>query len=140
MHHLPHCDDDSMPPTYPLLAYYRAITEGLLNLGVYLNASMEEATHLASYGFINIKHEILKIPIGQWPKNKTLKTVGLYARTGINDGLEAMAIGPLCRGMGWSKEQVDAMLVDVKKYLMDERVHSYLPFHIIYAQKPMNGS
>jgi len=73
-----------------------------------------------------------------WPKNKILKTVGMYARVGILDGLQAMAFGPLCRGMGWSKEQVEVMLVDVRKCLTDTSVHSYLPFHVMYGQKPLN--
>jgi hypothetical protein len=129
-----------MPTTYPLLRYYKVITEALRNLGVYLDASRADASELASYGFVNVQHEILKIPIGKWPKHKTLKMVGLYARTGIIEGLHAMAIGPLTRGMGWTTNDVEAMLVEVRKCLVDESVHSYLPFHVIYGQKPLDRS
>jgi hypothetical protein len=29
-------------------------------------------------GFINIEEQILRCPIGVWPKDKTLKLAGLY--------------------------------------------------------------
>jgi len=139
MHPLPHCDDGTMPPDFPLRNYFSAVIEGLRNLGVPLDASRQEASNLSAYGFINVRHEIMKIPIGTWPMNKTLKTVGLYARTGITDGLQGMAFGPLCRGMGWSKAQVEVMLIDVRKALADSSVHCYLPFHVMYGQKPFEG-
>jgi hypothetical protein len=59
--------------------------------------------NLSSHGFINVHHEILKIPIGTWPKNETLKTVGSYAKVGISDGLQAMAYGPPAGGWGGVK-------------------------------------
>jgi hypothetical protein len=139
LHHIPHCDDDTMTPSYQLRQYYTTVTSGLQNLGVHLDASRSEMLNLSSYGFINDHHEILKIPIGTWPKNKTWKTVGLYAKVGISDGLQAMAYGPLCRGMGWSKEQVEVMLVGVRRCLDEGGVHAYLPFHVVYGQRPLEG-
>ena len=143
MHHLPHCDDGTMPTEegseYPLLTYFRTVTRGLFALGVKLDASLATAQNLGEYGFTNVHHEIFKIPIGTWPKNKTLKTVGLYAKVGILDGLQAMSMASLTRGLGWKREEVELMLVDVRKCLMDGSVHAYLPFHVIYGQKPLNG-
>jgi hypothetical protein len=100
--------------------------------------ALEHTLNLDPYGFTNIHHEVFKIPIGTWPKNKTLKTVGLYMRTAVLDRLDAMSFGPLCRGLGWSKEEVQVYLVDVRKCLMDNTVHSYFPFHVSYRQKPEN--
>lgn len=128
-----------MPEDYPLLNYFRIVTEGLHNLGVNLDASLHEAANLSSYGFINVRHEIKKIPIGPWAKHKTLKTIGEYARSGVTSGLEAMAFGPLCRGMGWSTEEVEVMLIDVRKSLLDPNIHVYLPYHITYGQKPKDA-
>ena len=94
---------------------------------------------------MNIRHETLQIPIGTWPEDKILKTVGFYAQGGIEDGLQAMAYGPLCRGLGWSRERVDSFLVEVKECLMDTGrkvegggVRAYLPFHVWYGQKPFD--
>jgi hypothetical protein len=129
-----------MTPSYPLLQYYTTVTSGVQNLGVHLDASRSEMLNISSHWFINVHREILKIPIGTWPKNETLKTVGLYAKVGISDGLQAMANGPLCRGMGWSKEQAEVMLVRVRRCLDEGGVHAYLPFHIVYGQRPLEGT
>src|ERR1700712_1560141 len=34
MHHLPHCDDNTMPSDFPLLNFFKVVTEGLRNIGV----------------------------------------------------------------------------------------------------------
>lgn len=38
------------------------------------------------------------MPIGTWPKLKTLKMVGLYERYALYDGAEALSLGALVRG------------------------------------------
>jgi len=143
MHHLPHsASSTQLPPDFPFLTFFQLAVQGLASLGTNIDASLSEAASLSKYGFINIRHENLQIPIGTWPKNKTLRTVGLYARVGIEDGLEAMAYGPLCRGLGWSRERVEELLVEVKQCL-DETgdgagVNAYLPFHVWCGQKPFD--
>jgi hypothetical protein len=37
-------------------------------------------------------------------------------------GLDGMSFRPLCRGLGWSKEQVKVYLVDIRKSIMDSSV------------------
>ena len=44
--------------------------------------------------------ELTKRPIGTWPKNKVLNMVRLYWRTTLIEGLLAIAMGPLTRGLG----------------------------------------
>ena len=144
MHHLPHpASSTPLPPDFPLLKFFQLAVQGLTSLGTDLSASLSEAASLSKYGFINIRHESLQVPIGTWPENKTLKTVGFYARAGIEDGLEAMAYGPLCRGLGWSREQVEVLLGEVRECL-DETgegggVNAYLPFHVWCGQKPFDA-
>jgi hypothetical protein len=78
-------------------------------------------------GFINVTTRIFHVPIGRWPKNKGLKMV---------DGAQPIALGPLTRGLKWSREQVEMRLVEVRKGYMDEWVHSCMPLYVIYGQKP----
>jgi len=132
-----------MPSDWPLLSYYRSIHLGLAALGISPSSSLLELARLSTYGFINTHHEILKVPIGPWAKNRILKMVGMYACRGINDGLVAMAMGPLCRGLGWTKEEVEVALINIKTCLLAverDGVHAYLPFHVWYAQKPLEDA
>lgn len=81
--------------------------------------------------FVNVTEKVLRVPIGTWPRNGTLRTV---------DGLQAIALGPLTRGCGWTAGQVEVFLVSVRRALMDNSCRLYIPFHIICAQKPHQSS
>ena len=138
--HDPKCDDGSMPDGWPLSEYFKLVRAGLAVMGTNMEDSLRQCTGMSRYGFTNVQHEILKLPIGTWPKNKILKQVGMYARTGIEAGLEAMALGPLCRGLGKEKEEVENLCMEVRRALEEGhgKVHAYLEFHIIYGQKLMD--
>ena len=70
-------------------------------------------------GFVNVTTRIFHAPIGVWPKNKVLKLVGLYWRTVLIDGLQPIALGPMTRGLKWTKEEVDLWLEKVLLSYMD---------------------
>jgi len=140
IHHKPQCHDNSMPAGHPVVEFWTAVTAGLAALGVNLNATLDLADMLRAAGFVNVTTKIFQIPIGVWPKSKVLKVVGLYWRTILLDGVQPIALGPLTRGLGWSKEEVEVWLVKVRQAYMEGRVHSYMPLHIICGQKPPGGA
>lgn len=139
IHHYPQCHDGSMPPSYAIAQYWGLIIEALGNLGVNFNATLLLEDMMRSAGFVNVSTRIFHVPIGLWPKNKVLKMVGLYWRTILIDGLEPIALGPLTRGLKWTKEQVDVWLVEVRKAYMEGGVHSHMPCYVICGQKPEVG-
>jgi hypothetical protein len=100
MHYFPHCNDSIMPDSWPFLKFYEPLIEGLAALNINLTIALKYTLNLKPYSFTNIYHELFKILIGIWPKNKTLKIVGLYMRTAVLDRLDTMSFGPLCRGLG----------------------------------------
>ena len=133
-----HCDDDTMPPDYGVTKWLDTIKAALAVLGPDLLGAAKHEQYLKDAGFINVQQRKFKIPIGTWPKNKTLKTVGLYGRMMIYDGLEANSLRPFTRGLGWTTDEVHVFLVEVRKALMDSSIHCYLPFHVTFGQKPEN--
>jgi hypothetical protein len=135
-----HCDDDTMPADYGVTLWLDTMKEALGKLGLDMRGAIKNAEYLREAGFINVQERTFKIPIGTWPKNRTLKTVGLYGRMMIYDGLEGNSLGPFTRGLGWSPEQVQVFLIQVRKALMDASVHCYLPFHVVFGQKPLGGA
>ncbi|TVY35701.1 Secondary metabolism regulator [Lachnellula subtilissima] len=136
IHHYPYCHDGSMPPTYKVTEFWTNIIAALGRLGVNFNATLLLADMMREAGFTNVTTRIFHVPIGTWPRNKVLKMVGLYWRTILIDGLQPIALGPMTRGLGWSREQVEVWLVEVRKAYMDGSVHSHMPLHIICGQKP----
>ncbi|KAL6878113.1 S-adenosyl-L-methionine-dependent methyltransferase [Trichoderma longibrachiatum] len=126
-----------MPPDHPVARFWKHVTDGLAALGIDLDAvadaKLSDAMRRA--GYANVTERVLHVPIGTWPRNKVLKTVGLYWRTILLDGLQAIALGPLTRGLGWNREQVEMLLIEVRQAYFDNTPLMYMPFHIIYAQK-----
>ncbi|KAH8660840.1 S-adenosyl-L-methionine-dependent methyltransferase [Tricladium varicosporioides] len=137
IHHYPQCHDGSMPQDHLVAQFWGLVTQALSNLGVNFNATLFLSDMMRDAGFINVTTRVFHVPIGVWPKNKILKTVGLYWRTILIDGLQPIALGPFTRGLGWSKEQVEVFLVEVRRAYMDNWVHSHMPLHIMCGQKPM---
>lgn len=136
MVHLPHCLDGSMPPDWPITRYWSTVIAGLKNLGIDFLSTTTLADRMRNAGFTNVTERVFNVPLGTWPRNKVLKMVGLYWRTVLLDGTYPIAIAPLTRGLGYTKEDVEMFIVDARKAYLDSSVHSFMPFHIIYGQRP----
>jgi hypothetical protein len=50
--------------------------------------------------------------------------------------ITGICMGPLTRGLGWSRDQVELYLPGVRRDLNDMSVHTYYSLHVITAQKP----
>ena len=127
-----------MRPDHPVAEYWSYIHEALTNLGLDFHAMSggRLASMLRDSGFVNVTEKVFHIPLGTWPGNRVLKTVGLYWRTVLLDGIQAIALAPLTRGCHWSKEEVEVFLVRVRKAYHDNSCLMYMPLHIVYGQKP----
>ncbi|KAK3954005.1 methyltransferase [Pseudoneurospora amorphoporcata] len=139
--HFPISMTGTMPADHPMAQYWALVREGLAALGIDFHAAAggKLAQMMREAGFINVTERILQLPIGTWPKNKVLKTVGLYWRTILLDGIQAIALGPLTRGLKWSREEVEMFLIQVRRAYHDNSSLLYMPLHIIYGQKPTVG-
>jgi hypothetical protein len=86
---------------------------------------------------LSMSRRRFKVPVGTWPRNRTMKLIGMYMRSVIYDGLQGISMGPFTRGLKWTAQDVEVFLIDVRKSLMNSSTHSYIPFHAVYGQKPV---
>lgn len=128
-----------MSATDPVAEFWATICEALGALGVNFNVTYMLADIMREAGFVNVTTRIFHVPIGMWPKNKVLKNVGRYWQAVLVDGLQPIALGPMTRGLGWTREEVEVWLVNVRRAYYDKSVHSHMPLHIICGQKPEAG-
>ncbi|OCL01421.1 S-adenosyl-L-methionine-dependent methyltransferase [Glonium stellatum] len=87
-------------------------------------------------GFTNIRHKIVKLPIGPWAKDKQKKEVGLFNLVQILDGLEGFSYRLLTQVLGWELQEVDVLIAKVRKELKSKAVHAQIDMHIVWGQKP----
>lgn len=121
---------------YHFLDFMKFHKQAMTALGADVTGVTKLQSELAAAGFSNIKEEVFKCPLGIWPKDKRLRLVGLYLRESILDGLAGMAGRPFSAGLGWGKEEIEVFLAKVRTSLKDGSRHTYLPFRVLYAQKP----
>ena len=124
------------PKDYRYCEYIDLCMEGYGRFGVNALAMENNRALLENGGLVNVGERIWKVPIGAWPKDPTMKTVGIYNRSIIIDGLQGVGMAPLTRALKWSPEQVEVFLMDVRRSLMKSPAHAYYTFHCVYGQKP----
>lgn len=126
------CDDNTCPPDYGVAKLINHFTEGFRAHGIDVLAMERNKDMLLEAGFREVQERVWKVPIGSWEqRDMKLKTVGKYCGQTIWDGLEAVAMGPLTRGLGWSCAEVQLFLIDVRNALKDKGIHAYLTFHAV---------
>ncbi|KAI1076404.1 S-adenosyl-L-methionine-dependent methyltransferase [Whalleya microplaca] len=132
------CDDGTMLEGDMYALYTETFTRAMNSLGVDPGSVYKYAEWLREAGFVNIEVKMLKTPVGTWPEDPHQSKIGLFNRNMIYDGLHGFSIKPFTRGLGWTVEEVEVFLVDVRKALLNSTAHIWLPFLVVYGQKPLN--
>jgi SAM-dependent methyltransferase len=122
---LPMCDDGTMPET----SGFKTVWELLMEAGSIFGTPLDVPIHFASYmrdaGLIEISENIFKIPASPWPKDKRLKQIGALEMTNVVEGAEAFGSRVFHRVFGWSKEQIEVVLLDMKRDVRQCAYHQY---------------
>ncbi|KAI9829801.1 MAG: hypothetical protein M1826_005378 [Phylliscum demangeonii] len=131
-----YCDDGSLKADSALVQWDRLCIDAAFKNGRHPNPGPELTTWMADAGFTNIHHEIFKLPLGPWAKEKKLKEVGMWNLLQIQQGMEAFTLAPLTRIMGWKVDEVQVLLANARKEMKDPKIHAYYNFHVAYGQRP----
>ena len=129
-----------MAPDYAMTRFTDLMKQAMAVFGVNIVGPSRYAQQLRDAGFADVDEQIMKLPIGVWPRDRRMKVIGLYNRSVIYDGLQGIAMAPFTRALGWTKEQVEVFLVEMRRGLMDPSTHAYFPFHAVIARKPLGGA
>jgi len=138
------CDDDTLPAEdpnflspYALQNWVKYAGAGSIMLSKPLLIADKVSNWMREAGFVDIQEKITKLPINPWPKDPHFKEIGRWNERNWVEGLWAFTYGPLgSRGLGWTPEQIEVFLVDVRKSVQDRSVHTYHNFHVVVGRKP----
>lgn len=64
-----------------------------------------------------------------------MKELGRYHQANMLEALEAYSLALCTRYLGWSVEQVQLLLIGVRKELKDLSLHNYSKLYVVYGQK-----
>jgi hypothetical protein len=132
-----HCDDGSQSEDYKFSEMMITVGNAVKAMGIEFCPASKIRERVIEAGFTDVIERTLKLPIGPWPQNQLLRKVGTYFLAVIQDGLQAIAMRPLTKGLGWSPEAVEMFLTQVRQSLNDRSIHSYMKLYVIYGRKPL---
>jgi hypothetical protein len=130
------CDDDTAPPSCPLMQWSNHMMTAAQNLGLNLEASNTFSTLLAAAGFVDIQSETFAWPLGRWTRDKRMKDMGEWAQQNFLQGLSGFSLAFFTRGLDWQKPQVEDLVEKVREQALSKKSHIYLSITVFWAKKP----
>ncbi|KAL1851831.1 hypothetical protein Plec18170_006134 [Paecilomyces lecythidis] len=116
--------------------YYEAVLPIMRQTGVEPGPGPKLEGWFRDAGFEDIHVEKFLMPMGAWPKDKRLKTLGAWNLVTAQSGFEASAIAPLTRHGGWSKEEVKILVAKTINDARNPDIHGLFDFYVVYGRKP----
>lgn len=105
--------------------YFDVVAAEFLKQGRVINTGHQLEGWFRDAGFKDIHVKKYLVPLGAWPKDQRLKTLGtwnlLQAETA---GFEAGAMAVLTRHAGWAKEEVDILVAKTRNDVRNFDIHT----------------
>ncbi|KAF9874168.1 hypothetical protein CkaCkLH20_08151 [Colletotrichum karsti] len=120
-------DDGSLTPDHAWSKCWDLLSKSSEILGRPFVHVPSLAPMLEEAGFVDVAIVPYKWPIGPWAKDPHYKLLGEWAHRNAAEGLEAWLMAALTRALEWTSEEVQVMLVDVRKDLNNRNIHHYCP-------------
>ncbi|KAK1756514.1 Trans-aconitate 2-methyltransferase [Echria macrotheca] len=87
-------------------------------------------------GFVEVHEKVYKVPVNGWPRGHRLKRIGELWSQSMREGLPGFSYALFNRWLGMTTEQIEVLLVDVRKALAEKRGCPYERFYVVYGRKP----
>ncbi|EOO03882.1 putative methyltransferase domain-containing protein [Phaeoacremonium minimum UCRPA7] len=132
---MPQCDDETMKDDDIIKRYYETCQLAMKSFGYDIDKPLHLQGYLEKVGFTNVQCIIKKLPLGTWPKDKTLRLVGHYTYLALIDSLPALLAKPFAN-LGMSEEERQVWGAKVRQAAKETDVHRYYNYYFWFAQKP----
>nr|CAF06071.1 conserved hypothetical protein [Neurospora crassa] len=129
-------DDDTVKPDHALLRFYDLTREVLsTRYGFQVEIAHRISELMQRIGFINVREIVMKVPVGEWPRDQHQRIIGRLMKEVSMDLCVAMSARPFIEN-GMEEKEREELQSSVKAVLNDRRVHAQLPVYFIVGQKP----
>ncbi|KAH6890278.1 S-adenosyl-L-methionine-dependent methyltransferase [Thelonectria olida] len=129
-------DDGTLTEYHAVSRWCTLLQEAATKLGRPFTQTAKFAQVMAEVGFIDIVETRFKWPVNTWAKEKKFKELGAWNNENASQVLESATLAAFTRALGWTTEEVNVFLVDVRKDLNNRNIHAYSEGCSIYGRKP----
>ncbi|RKL05968.1 hypothetical protein BFJ68_g10436 [Fusarium oxysporum] len=74
-------------------------------------------------------------PIGGWPRDPELASVGNYVRATLENDLEGYTLLLWKTILQWPEDEYQVFLMEMRKFLKNRKVHAYMTVRYVYGRK-----
>lgn len=115
-----------------LVRWARDLTAAFAHARQHLNLEpLNPEAMLKQAGFEDVQCATHPVPYHPWPEDEKKKVVGRWFNLGMIQGVQALSMAPLTRYGGYSREQVDDLLSEVKREICTRSIvtqcHMWVP-------------
>ena len=103
------------------------LIQGAAKSGRDWHCTLNYARWFKEVGFEEVVENKFAWPVNTWPKGRKQKTMGLWMLTNALEGMSAISMAMMTRSLGMPSDEVELMLVDVRRDAKDKSVHSFFP-------------
>ncbi|OHW95814.1 methyltransferase domain-containing protein [Colletotrichum incanum] len=133
---MPRSDDDLLPKNAAIVKYVNLLKEVSKKLGREYVEVPSLKNMMIEAGFLDVEMRMYKWPHNEWPKDPRYKKLGFWTQENFGSALEAICMAPFTRILGWSRDEVNVFLIEVRKDLKNKSYHAYCPVYCIVGRKP----
>ncbi|KAE8166311.1 S-adenosyl-L-methionine-dependent methyltransferase [Aspergillus tamarii] len=114
----------------------RHLVDGMNTFGKPINIVEALADKLKAVGFVGVREDVLKVPVGPWPKDPRLKELGQWMQIQTMDAIEPLSLALFTRVLGWTEQESRILFSKVQKEFKETKKQLYVYTHFIYGRKP----
>ena len=103
------------------------LLQGIRDMGRDALSATRYKDWMADAGFVNIQEQVFAVPMNPWARGHDEKALGRMQMKNMLDGLDGITQSIFSRAFGWSQQEIDTILVDVRRDIQDRNIHAYVP-------------
>ncbi|KAK3896887.1 S-adenosyl-L-methionine-dependent methyltransferase [Staphylotrichum tortipilum] len=133
----PRCEDGSLPPDGHMARWAREVFQATdrIQRPLRLDSNLTKQ-QLAAAGFVDVKEEIIQLPVNGWPRDPHGRDLGRWFNLGLRLSLEPLMLAPLNRTCGRTSEDVRDLAQKARDEVYSNNVHAYCTLHVFTARRP----
>jgi hypothetical protein len=125
----PHSDDGTTEAT-DLACWHEVLTEATVKLGRDWECASKYKGWFQEVGFVDVCERRLQWPQNTWPSGEKNKMMGMWTMVNALDAVVSVSTVLLIRVLGMSPEEVELMMMGVRKDMKNRAIHCYYPVYV----------
>ncbi|KAF6829834.1 methyltransferase domain-containing protein [Colletotrichum plurivorum] len=130
-------DDASLPADAALVRFAELLKAAGAKFGRRFVVASELRDLMREVGFQDVSLSRYKWPMNDWPRDARFRELGMWNFQNGMAAADGLALAPLTRAHGWTREEVEVFLVDVRADMRNWRYHTYVPMYFLVGRKPL---